>query len=866
MPRAPIPTQPVRRACRSLRTLGLVVSLWALATCTADEDHLAPASQTAKLVINPDGDLSITTAGQVVNRYSPLTVAALAGDTAVTVQSLATLGVSTDDLVMIIQMQGAQIQTSDDEQYGTVQNLQGAGLYELVRVRGVDVAGSRVLLDTRCGGLRSAYSVQGHAQVVRVPQVGNVTIAPGASVVAPAWDGQRGGVVALRASGVITVNGAIDVSGQGFRGGLGQSGLTIQTDESPDRSGYRTTQLSLGAAKGESIAGSAVEYAMLSGGFGRGAPANGGGGGNGVKSGGGGGANRGILTSYDGHGVMDPNAIGKAAWSLDPATISLGKLRTSSGGGRGGYSGSSSDQDALTSGPGTAAWGSNQRRERGGRGGHPIPTSPEPRLFFGGGGGGGDSSGKTAAPGTPGGSGGGLVFLWGSRLTGSGRISSLGLPGGSTTGPSHDQAAGGGGGGGTLALLLPVVEGTLKLQAGGGLGGNHGAGVANDAAGPGGGGGGGLLILPKTLPILVVHDSPGGAAGTSLATAVSEFPVNGATRGGDGEEQVFVPGSLLPACLPTDLAVTVTSTKKSAVPGTTFLLTVTVTNIGSELAVGTPLASVIGPGAFPSVNWTCTATPSAAGEVASCSASRGFQDLSSTVSLSPGQKAVYEVAIAVPSAAIGSLSYQATVAAPSGSIDGDLSNNQASLVTPIQPSADLQVLITPAPTPAAPSQPVTVVVSARNMGPSDGREVELRFAVPDGFRVVRAPSSEHLVCSGGPDGYTCRESQLGRFTTHDVLLVVEPLESASELRFSAEVSGAVADDVPANNRATVVVPYDPSLPPYRPAQLGGGGFGCALTAHTVPPSTTHPVSALVLLATALRFLRRLRGSRPSRHG
>lgn len=148
------------------------------------------------------------------------------------------------------------------------------------------------------------------------------------------------------------------------------------------------------------------------------------------------------------------------------------------------------------------------------------------------------------------------------------------------------------------------------------------------------------------------------------------------------------------------------------------------------------------------------------------------------------------------------------------------------------------------------------------MGPSDSREVELRFAVPDGFRVVREPSSEHLVCSGGPDGYTCRESQLGRFTTHDVLLVVEPLGSASGAALLLRsVARCPTTCQPTTERRWWCL-YDPSLPPDPLAQLGGGGFGCALTAHTVPPSTTHPVSALLLFATALRFLRRLHGSRP----
>lgn len=847
---------------RSLFALGL--SAWLLACSaeqrTAQTDHVQP-----KLAINPDGDVTVTTAGRVLNTYSPLVQPASVGDTAVTVQSLAQLGVKADDLVMIIQMQGAQIAVSDDDQYGAIQSLQGAGLYELVRVRGVDAAGSRVLLDTRCGGLRNAYSVTGHSQVVRVPQVGNLQVTTGSSVQALPWDGQKGGVIAIRASGNIVVDGAIDASGQGFRGGAAQTGLSVQADESADRPGFRTAQAAQGAAKGESIAGNSAEYAA--GAFGRGAPANGGGGGNGYKSGGGGGAGGGGTRAYDGSGVMDNNAVGKAAWSLDPAFISQGKLSTSSGGGRGGYSSSSSDQDALTVGPGSSQWGANKRQERGGRGGHPVVQSPSSRLFLGGGGGAGDANGKTAASGAPGGSGGGLVFLWGNRLAGIGRISSSGQAGGSTSAPSHDQAAGGGGGGGTIALLLPTVEGSLRLNAAGGSGGGQGVPQsATDAAGPGGGGGGGVLVLPSSLPITVQRDTQGAAAGSSQAASVSEFPVNGATRGSEGEELAFAPGSALPACLPTDLAISLSSTQKSAVPGTTYTLTATVENVGSELTVAAPLSSILTPSAIPSVNWSCSATPTVATDTASCAPNRGFQDLSGTVSLSPGQKATYQIVISVPSAATGSLIYQAQVAAASGTSDVDPSNNQASVTVPIQPSADLQVLLTPAPVPAAPAQPVTMIVSARNMGPSDARDVVLRFAVPDGFTVVKEPSSPNLVCTGSRSGYECTESQLERFTTHDVLLVVEPDAGTSptELRFAASISGSVPDDTLDNNQTQVVVRYDDSLAPYRKVQLRGGGLSCGLSHFTTATSQPLSVLALLLCATALRLSRRLRRSRPFR--
>ena len=42
----------------------------------------------------------------------------------------------------------------------------------------------------------------------------------GGSLIAPSWDGNAGGgIIAFRANGVMTVNGTIDGSGRGYRGG-----------------------------------------------------------------------------------------------------------------------------------------------------------------------------------------------------------------------------------------------------------------------------------------------------------------------------------------------------------------------------------------------------------------------------------------------------------------------------------------------------------------------------------------------------------------------------------------------------------------------------------------------------------------------
>ena len=74
------------------------------------------------------------------------------------------------------------------------------------------------------GGLRNTDTAG--AQVIRVPQYTTLTVSTGASIVAPAWDGTTGGIVAMTARDGVTLSGTgkIDVSGLGFRGGARDTG------------------------------------------------------------------------------------------------------------------------------------------------------------------------------------------------------------------------------------------------------------------------------------------------------------------------------------------------------------------------------------------------------------------------------------------------------------------------------------------------------------------------------------------------------------------------------------------------------------------------------------------------------------------
>ena len=407
--------------------------------------------------------------------------------------------------------------------YGKVLSLGNAGNYELVPV--ASAAGSTITLG--CSeGLQNAYTASGEAQVIKVPQYTTLTINSGASVTAPVWNGQYGGVVALSVSGTATLDGQIHAARRGFRGGSVEAQSADKANDWPDLvSGFSD----VGAEKGEGIAGSQADYDALGGRYSRGAPANGGGGGGAHNAGGGGGANANAGGRWTGQGVMDGTVTGAAAWTLDPGYIANGNaLTTSPGGGRAGYTYSDVNQNALVLGPRNAAWGGNDRRERGGLGGRPLSADPASRLFLGGGGGAGDGNGGGASRG---GNGGGIVVLVADAVTGTGGIDARGEPGLDTTAP-HEDGPGGGGAGGSIVVSATSLSG-ITIQADGGDGGNQLLpGFPDEAEGPGGGGGGGFIAVSGGAP---TRTAGGGAGGTTLSNGLTEFPANGATRGAPGK-------------------------------------------------------------------------------------------------------------------------------------------------------------------------------------------------------------------------------------------------------------------------------------------------------------------------------------------
>ena len=139
-----------------------------------------------------------------VNDYAGLADSVAAGTTVLHVKDASAF--SPGDQIMVIQMQ-------QDPRLTEVL----VGTYEFKTVE--SISNNRISVDS---GLINSYyqSESSKAQIVRVPKFTDITVNSGGLLTAAPWDGNQAGILALTASGSVTVEpgGRIDVSGLGFRG------------------------------------------------------------------------------------------------------------------------------------------------------------------------------------------------------------------------------------------------------------------------------------------------------------------------------------------------------------------------------------------------------------------------------------------------------------------------------------------------------------------------------------------------------------------------------------------------------------------------------------------------------------------------
>jgi LPXTG-site transpeptidase (sortase) family protein len=503
----------------------------------------------------------------VVNTYYPATASAASGATSIAVGARlagASPAIAAGDLLLVIQMQDSDINSTNSIAYGDgttgrgTTGLRSTGLYEYVAATSTVVAGVVTISGSGVGnGLVNSYDeftaapVATHGfrtfQVIRVPQYSSATL--GAGLTAAAWDGalHAGGVLAVDVAGALNFNAqTISVNQLGFKGALG-------------------VQQAGGAGTG-------TDYAVPTGG-----------GAHGYKAEGTAGTPRFL---YDPIGAAAVNA---AADGYPTGDAARGAPGTAGGGGTdshpvgndensGGGGGANGGQGGL----GGNSWNTNQ--PVGGLGGAAFPAVVT-RVVLGGGGGAGTRNNSVAFQ-SSGGTGGGIVMIRTGSVVGAGTINANGGVG---VTPTNDGGGGGGAGGSVVVTTNTGTVNGLTIHANGGNGTDAwplGATGAGNYHGPGGGGGGGVIITSNALP-LAQTTVAGGLHGTTTVDLAPYGSVNGNAGLILTTTPAAIPGSSSGAeCLPVLTAAKTTSTPNvtNTVGGTTATYSITVSDAANTAA------------------------------------------------------------------------------------------------------------------------------------------------------------------------------------------------------------------------------------------------------------------------------------------
>jgi len=407
--------------------------------------------------------------GGVINTYTPV-ISFGACQNKIIVEDASTF--NTGDTVLITQMKGAIIDSSNTSNFGTITDYKNAGNYEFNYVK--SKSGNIIELKNN---LTRQYDIPaGKVQLVRVPYYRSATVT--FILTCLPWDGTKGGILAFNVKDTLYLNSKIDISGKGFWGGKvinPRSNLAVCHQDNF----YYSNDPTYASPKGEGIT---LISDFKS--FGRGPLANGGGGGTGHNSGGGGGS------------AGTPGGNGGKEWiSCNPIS----------------YNGGSGGKVLPYS-------------------------NIENKIFLGGGGGAGHCDNLPGFNSEGGNGGGIIIVQTNFLKANNNAVISNGASGAECIQDFQQfkchEGMGGGGGGGTILIKANVFLDNLPVSVNGGKGADMNGEAGVGQLGPGGGGSGGILWLSNNvIPAEVSVSKSGGINGTNINYGNDSY---GAISGSEG--------------------------------------------------------------------------------------------------------------------------------------------------------------------------------------------------------------------------------------------------------------------------------------------------------------------------------------------
>ena len=246
-----------------------------------------------------------------------------------------------------------------------------------------------------------------------------------------------------------------------------------------------------------------------------------------------------------------------------------------------------------------------------------------------------------------------------------------------------------------------------------------------------------------------------------------------------------------------DLGVVKTGPVGSYTPGSTVQYTIVVTNYGGGSVTGATLLDAM-PAEVTGASWTAIYAGGGSGPAS------GSGDINALLNLPVNGTATFTVTAPTRLEAIGNLSNTASVSAPPGVSDPDLSNNTATAFNPVSlPQVDLR--ITKVVNNASPlvGGSVQFTMSLENQGPSGATGVVVTDFLPSGFSFVSAT----------PPGGTSYDSTSGFWTvgslangTTSTLLITATVNPSGDFENTVTISSTdQVDRDLTNNSASVTV-------------------------------------------------------------
>jgi uncharacterized repeat protein (TIGR01451 family) len=237
-----------------------------------------------------------------------------------------------------------------------------------------------------------------------------------------------------------------------------------------------------------------------------------------------------------------------------------------------------------------------------------------------------------------------------------------------------------------------------------------------------------------------------------------------------------------------DLHVTVNDGKSAAVAGATNAYTIIVSNGGPSYVTGAVVKDTFPP-TFTGVTFRATEAGGATGFTVT-----GSGNIKNTVTMPPGSSITYKATGKLSAIATGTVSDTATVTAPSGVSDPNLTNNTATDSDNITLKADLKVTVTDGKTSAVAGSKNTYTIVVTNVGPSKVSGVVIHDAFPSTFTGVTYTATQ----SGGASGFSASGS--GSINNTVTMPPASTVTYKATGTISASTTGSISDT------ATVAAP------------------------------------------------------------